>query len=561
MTTGRKIERINFVEYNAKLNTLAVTKVFPKYGTPLLATILRDRGYDVRIYLDGVSDMRFETLADCDLVCLPVFAPNYNKVRAFVERLRQSSPHVPVILGGPHAILYPETLDGMGDYVVRCEGDEVLPELVDCLRDGGDPCRVKGINFWVEGEPVQTADREPPAIPETIPSMSLIQGFDRVLTGADRFRAIQNTLQTSRGCTYRCRFCPTPKLFGDKFRNRSPESVIAEIRHKQRYNDLFFVVDNNFFGDRERAVELLHRIVAEDLHARFIVFARQEIGRDHDLLALMRRAGVACLIVGVESLVDDNLKAFDKQQRVRDVIRSVEQIKQGGIHVIATFAFGYDGDTPAKAKEVVHFARSRGLALNVFLLHDTEYDETKKLLIPLQRRFVTHYQRRAPSDTSYYDYATGNFVTYFPAHMKPSTMQRTFLDIYKELYTERHILKSVFASSAFESVFGITHGYAIRRLNEAMERVVDGHYMAHLERLEQGLYDERERLREDRLAELDGLPLPPPLQEQVDLERYNTLTDLAALPGAARYLAQKARWRLRRSVLRLATFGISAARS
>jgi hypothetical protein len=79
--------------------------------------------------------------------------------------------------------------------------------------------------------------------------------------------------------------------------------------------------------------------------------------------------------------------------------------------------------------------------------------------------------------------------------------------------------------------------------------------MAHLERLEQGLYDERECLREDRLAELDGLPLPPPLREQVDLERYNTLTDLAALPGAARYLAQKARWRLRRSVQRLAAFG------
>ena len=550
MTRTSRIRCIHFVEFNAKLNTLAVVKVFPKYGTPLLATILRDRGYAVRVFLDGLSSMRFETLADCDLVCLPVFAPAYNKVRDFVRRLRAERPGLPVVAGGPHAILHPETVVPLCDYVVRCEGDEALPELVDCLAAGEDPSGIAGLAYERGGRPVLTADRPPPVIPGTIPDMTLIEGFGAVASRPDRRRTIQNTLQTSRGCSYRCRFCPTPKLFGGQFRNRDIDSVVAEIRSKLRYNELFFVVDNNFFGDRERAVALLRRLEVEDLGASFIVFARQEIGHDAELLSLMKRAGVRCLIIGVESLVDDNLAAFDKQQRSRDVVRSIEHVKAAGIHVIATFAFGYAGDTPARAHELVRFIRAHDLALNVFILHDTETDETKRLLIPLSQRFATHYQQADPTNTDHYDYATGNFVTYFPTHMKPSTLQRTFVGIYRDLYTDRHILRSVLARDSFESAFGITHGYAIQRLNRGVARVVEGGYLDHLHRLERGLYDEAERLQLDRLALVTGLPSPPPLQEQVDLGPQGPLSELALLPSVARLALDKARWEVGRRVRR-----------
>ncbi len=543
MTPGR-IQRVHFVEYNAKLNTLALRQVAPKYGTPLLATILRDRGYNVQMYLEGVSDMRFEALSDCDLVCMPLFAPAYNKVKAFTRELRARKPEVPIIIGGPHAILYPDTVVELCDYVVRCEGDEALPELVDTLRDGGDVDQVAGIAYLRDGEMISTPDREPPAIPDTIPDLTVIEGLDRVLARGGRFRAIQNTLQTSRGCTYKCRFCPTPKLFGKSYRNRSIDSIVAEIREKQRYNDFFFVVDNNFFGNRDRSVKLLERLAKEDLGASLVVFGRQETGHDQEMLWLLRRAGVKCLIIGVESLVDDNLEAFDKQQRAQEVMDSIENVKNAGIHVIATFAFGYDGDTEAKAKQIVEFIQNRGLTLNIFILHDTEADDRKRLLIPLERRFNTHYQRREPDNTSYYDYATGNFVTYFPKHMKPSTLQRCYLSIYRDVYTDRYILKNLFAKSAFESVFGVFHGYSIRRLNDVMQRVVDDHYMDHLLRLEEGLYDENERLIEAKLSELDGLPPPPPLPDQVDNSTDRRAIELAMIPGAMRFALEKARWRI-----------------
>jgi hypothetical protein len=39
------------------MNTLAMRTSFPKYGTVLLATLLRDRGFHVKVYLEGVSEV------------------------------------------------------------------------------------------------------------------------------------------------------------------------------------------------------------------------------------------------------------------------------------------------------------------------------------------------------------------------------------------------------------------------------------------------------------------------------------------------------------------------
>ncbi len=540
--------RVNFIEYNAKLNTLAARRVFPKYGTPLLATILKQKGYDVAVYLEGTSRMDFETMTDCDVVCFPLFAPAYNKVKECAMRIMKEKPGISVIIGGPHVIMFPETVLDFCHYAVCCEGDEVLPELIKCIMNRGDIERVQGIMFKKDRGIVKTPSRVPPVIPSIIPDMTLIRGFKRMTLGIGRLYNIQNTLQTSRGCHYKCSFCPTQKLFGGVYRNRDIDSIIAEIKDKQRYNDWFFVVDNSFFGNREKTKLLLNRLIKENLGATLIVFEREEIGHDEETLALLKKAGVQCLIVGVESLVDANLKAFNKKQTSADVVWSLHNIKKSGIHVIGTFAFGYDGDTKEKARELVQFIRQNNLSLNVFILHDIKREDDGTLLVPLNRRFMTYYQMTDPSNSSYADYMTGSFITYFPKKMKPSTLQRIIIDIYNDVYTHGYILKSVFKKNVFDSLFGIVHGYGIRRMNESIARVADGYYIDYLKKIEDGLYDESENLIEEKLHGLKGLPLPKPLEEQNDLRSYDIAMQLALAPGMVRYLLHKLVWRVGKSV-------------
>ena len=547
MPPEKRIRKIHFVEFRSKINTLVIKSVFPIYGAPLLTTILKENGYDARMFLEGTSDMRFETLADCDLVCIALSVPALNKAKAFALRVKREKPGIPVIVGGPFVGLFPEVAIDFADYVARCEGDELLPELIARLNNGGDADGIKGLTFLRNGEVVHTPDRKPPKIPTTIPDMTLIDGFEKAAKGLGKVLDVQNLLQTSRGCKFRCRFCPTAKLFGGAFRNRDIESIVEEIKHKQRYNDWFLVVDNSFSGNRKAAKALLEQLISEDLGVSLIAFERQEVGFDEEMLALMKRAGVECLVVGVESLVDDNLHAYNKQQKSGSAIQSIKNIKNHGIHVIGTFVFGYDGDRKEKVPELVDFIRKSKIGMTTFPLHDVGR-EGEDFLVPVDRRFWTYYERTDPSDTSFFDYFTGHFVTYFPKTMKPSTLQQCLVDIYAGVYTHDYILGSILRKNVFESLFGVFHGYSMRRMTHTIDGVLGRQYMDYLRRIEEGLYDENEVLMEEKLESLVGLPLPPAVPECMDMDSYKGLMLLGVIPGVARYLSGRVVWRVGRAV-------------
>jgi hypothetical protein len=216
------------------------------------------------------------------------------------------------------------------------------------------------------------------------------------------------------------------------------------------------------------------------------------------------------------------------------VLRSLDNILRHGIHVIGTFVMGADGDTLQSAREMIDFIRKTRISLNLFILHDLYDDERSDLMIPLNRRFKTYYQKEHPEDTGFFDYMTGSFATYFPKKMKPSTLQKCIIDVYNEVYTTDYILKYMFSPSIFVSFFGIAHGFSIRRMNDMIAGVAQNGYMDYLKEIEKGLYDANEVIIEKRLRALKGLPLPPPVQDQVDYGSYRALIALGVLPGIVR---------------------------
>jgi hypothetical protein len=67
-----------------------------------------------------------------------------------------------------------------------------------------------------------------------------------------------------------------------------------------------------------------------------------------------------------------------------------------------------------------------------------------------------------------------------------------------------------------------------------MEKIVGDFYMDFLHRVEQGFYDENEMLIEEKLDELGGLPILPPLQDATDLQSYNLHIRLGFFLGLTR---------------------------
>jgi len=542
------IKRVNFIEYNAKVNTLGtLNPVFPKYGTTVLSSMLRDRGYDVTVYLDGVSRMDFEKMTDCDLLCYPVFAPAVNKVRESAQRVMKEKPHIPIIMGGPQVCYFPESVVDCCDFAVRCEGDEVLPEIITCINDGRNPYTIGGVSYIKDGKIIHNPEPKPPEIPPTVPDLRLIEGFDRASRGFMKKRRIINTLQTTRGCRFRCKFCPTLKLFQGVYRSRDIDSIILDIKQRKKNNRVFFVVDNDFCSDKKKTRELLHRMIEEDLGVRFTIFERHEIGRDDEMLDLLRRAGVGQIIVGVESLLDQSLDVYNKKQTREEVIKSINNIRKHGIHVLATFVLGCDEDTLERAKEMIEFINSNNLSLNLFIMQDLEEDESKELMIPLNRRFVTYWRRDYPGNMDHFDYGTGSFVTYFPKKMKPSTLQKTVLDIYDRVYSHRNILRNIFAKNITQSIVGIVLGYGIKSMNNNLRRIIDKYkYIEFLEGIEEGLYDEKEILIDGELDSFNSkkFPLPMPMKEETAKGGYTFIRTIAVMIGVMRFAILSFRNRL-----------------
>jgi hypothetical protein len=118
--------------------------------------------------------------------------------------------------------------------------------------------------------------------------------------------------------------------------------------------------------------------------------------------------------------------------------------------------------------------------------------------------------------------------------MKPSTLQKLLFEINNEVFSHWNILKNIFSKDLFRSFFGIGFGYSMKRINRNLSKYARKDYIRHLEKIEAGLYDEGEVLREERLAALESLPLPPPVAGFENVPSYRILYLLAMLPAIIR---------------------------
>ena len=69
---------------------------------------------------------------------------------------------------------------------------------------------------------------------------------------------------TSRGCPFDCSFCCVTGMFGRKYRYRSTENVLAELRPDTTAGSTDFFYDDNFAANREHTKELLEGMIRED---------------------------------------------------------------------------------------------------------------------------------------------------------------------------------------------------------------------------------------------------------------------------------------------------------
>ncbi|MEW6253365.1 MAG: radical SAM protein [Planctomycetota bacterium] len=140
------------------------------------------------------------------------------------------------------------------------------------------------------------------------------------------------------GCKFRCPYCPIPAYNQRQQRAKSGPRVADEFVRLWREFGLryFFGTDDNFFGDRRRALEIVETLAALQIDGapfrRRVRWGTEVTVHDtlqiRDHLAAVRAAGVRVLWLGVEDLTATLVR---KGQTVSGTIEAFRLLRQSGI--------------------------------------------------------------------------------------------------------------------------------------------------------------------------------------------------------------------------------------
>jgi anaerobic magnesium-protoporphyrin IX monomethyl ester cyclase len=338
-------------------------------GLPLsliyVGTALKKAGFtvtilDERVMADPISPLR-EALAANPLFVGISSMTGYQIGHglALARKVRELSPDIPIVWGGVHPTIHPESTvqHPLVDIVAIGEGEVTAVDLAQTLENKRDLSQVKGIVFKDAGRTVSTADR-PKLDLDTIPGpdYSLVDLTDYFTIGhISRTKQLQ--IVTSRGCPFHCGYCYLlrPELRG--YRTLSAERVYKEIerlRDEYGIKSVFFY-DDYFFGNRQRVVEFVELIEEKPLGVDFEVSCRIDfLARESDeFLARLRKAGFTELLIGVESGSDRILKLIQKGFTRRQILEANRKLAQAEIGSKLSWMAGFPSETKEEFYETV----------------------------------------------------------------------------------------------------------------------------------------------------------------------------------------------------------------
>ena len=348
-------------------------------GLLYLAAALREAGHQVRLYdaFDEPGVARYEDLLRSfrpDVVGLSALTWEARAMARLAASARRLLPGVPVVVGGPHATAYPERCLAVPevDLAVAGEGDRSFVELVAALTGAGDPRDVPGVISRREDGTLRTNPRPAPIDVDELP----LPAWD--LLDLERYGRLPSmwplgprpymAVSTSRGCPYQCLYCHN--LHGKRYRGRSPERVVEELRALHERYGLRDVelVDDTFNLDRERALAILEGIARLPFRLRLSFPNGVRADRlDPQLMEAFHRAGTFHIAFAIESAAPRVQELIGKRLDLDEAARAIRHAARLGMFTSGFFILGFPTETLAEARETLRFARRSPLHQAVFL--------------------------------------------------------------------------------------------------------------------------------------------------------------------------------------------------
>jgi len=315
-----------------------------------------------------------------DVVGLSVMTFQRATALAIARFVRQLRPSARIVVGGYDPSLAPEAYESASevDFIVTGEGEHTFSELLRAL-EATDKSQIPnpkphlesiaGLSYRTAGGFVRNPPR--PIVPLAKAPLGLPRRSARVLGGYTLLGRRVDVVETSRGCTYDCSFCSIIEMRGRNFHPYSIDRVLADIADARAHGaEAIFLVDDNITLDVDRFESLCQAIVDTGFDdSDYVVQAMTAPLAQHGarLAPLMRRAGFRYVFLGIENILDDDLRflrARAKNARREHgrttgnaTIEAIEHLHRSGLFVVGGLIVGNPDDTAESIAANLTFAR------------------------------------------------------------------------------------------------------------------------------------------------------------------------------------------------------------
>jgi len=343
---------------------------FPPLGIETLAPIIREHGHDVHLFDTCHPEMKEDNIVLAltedkpDIIALSFLSTtSYPAAQHMAQKLKQESPNTPIIFGGVFATMNAKNILAdcpYVDFIGVGEGEELLPDFLENLNE---PENLAGL-VWRSGDEIVKNEDRPlvsdldkfPYPDRTTLPIDYIESMPLdvpAVLSLDRFC----TIQTSRGCPYKCIYCDIPALSAGKWRYRSPEHVLGEMQqlNDRGYRSIYFT-DDHFLLHQKRIEEICQGIIDRKFEFNWGCEGRVD-SKAVDQLPLMAKANCNFLAFGVESGSQKVLDRLKKNQSLDQINNAVSEAKRHGIGTThGFFMVGSPGETVEDIIESFRFA-------------------------------------------------------------------------------------------------------------------------------------------------------------------------------------------------------------
>lgn len=358
-----------------------------------------------------------------------VMSLEFETVRAISSYLKMEFPSLPIVWGGTHPTINPESCFPYASFVCIGEGEESSAELAAALRESGDPGQLPGICRLKNGRIAKGPFRPVIEDLDELPSADSVPASAYVQTKSGAIEALNEKLMrrlggyrgkvydvlASRGCPYSCAYCCNnvlkQVLRSSKVRRRSVENVILELEKAVGASPLIEVInfqDDCFLSSPIEYLKDFCREYRARINKPFV--ARSiPIYLSATKLSVLKEAGLQWLTMGLQSGSDRICReVYGRKSSPADFVKSARLIKEADIaayyDVIMDNPFESNDERLATAEAILDIPRPFYLhfySLTFYPgtpLHDRVLQELPQLAEEYYRKDYRKYEKTLVND-------------------------------------------------------------------------------------------------------------------------------------------------------------------